>query len=301
MRWRVFAGGKIIPTLVIFVCSGVALKAVFWLTAGDDAVDDDAADQSSTSWHRAELFPMAPDYVNAYRPPWLDRWGTDADWNALGVSDEARAAARAAATAASSLTCQDMLWSGSRYRVPPKTDAAAHAAGVAAAWVQFEADASRRTTRYCVAQCGSDRCCPSGMVNEDAFEQIYGSRERTLASSRGNGGDGTNNITLVTQGSPDRVETFLKVLTAWEGPAVAMFLVYNQSKDDYEQAAKDRASVEGLVTAIRDRSNVQILLYTVTLRPGMDHYGSRFVVSREARGDEPGDAVIDAESSKLTL
>ena len=80
-----------------------------------------------------------------------------------------------------------------------------------------------------------------------------------------------------------------------------MFLVYNQTKDDYEQAAKDRASVEALAAAIRDRSNVQILLYTVTLRPGMDHYGSRFVVSREARGDEPGDAVIDAESSKLTL
>ena len=195
MRWRVFAGGKKIPTVVIFACTVIALKAVFWLTPGDDAVDDDAADESSTSWHRAEPFPMSREFANAYDPPYMKRFGADTDWNALDVSDEARAAARAAAAAASSLTCQDMQWSGSRYRVPPKTDAAAHAAAVAAAWVQFEADPSRLTTRYCVAQCGSDRCCPSGMVSEDAFEQIYGSREYTRAWSRGSVGDGTNDIT----------------------------------------------------------------------------------------------------------
>jgi hypothetical protein len=257
--------------------------------------NDDGGD-----WHRAELFPLAQEYKNVFQPPWALQWSADANWDTFNVSKDALSAAKAAAKAASVLPCKEMADGRQRHYTSVVGGGVAHAAAVAAAWVEYEANTLARKTRYCVAQCGYDRCCPSGMVEEDVFEQILGSRASTRASSSSGSAadgrsDGTNDVTLVTQGSADRVATFTKVLAAWEGPVVALFLIYNQTAEDHAQARKDRASVEALAALVQRRANVQILVYTVKLKPGMDYYGSRFVAARKALGDEK------AESSKLTL
>ncbi|EDQ92148.1 uncharacterized protein MONBRDRAFT_23011 [Monosiga brevicollis MX1] len=139
-------------------------------------------------------------------------------------------------------------------------------------WQKFAAsyDTLLRDVKYCVAQCGQNRCCPDDQgfrygADNDWFvvakDDLAG-----MADDRG-----YDDITLVTQATFDRLDVFGMLANAWPGPKVAVFAVF-----DFDEAshAKAQVQIEAIIRTARDWTNVKILVYPVTTKD--DYYTDRY-------------------------
>eukprot|EP00035_Acanthoeca_spectabilis_P024971 m.456214 g.456214 ORF g.456214 m.456214 type:complete len:595 (-) comp21016_c0_seq1:3017-4801(-) len=215
---------------------------------------------------KAEDYPLSKEFKNVYSPKWINTS------DSRSIEDLTKL----------SVTPCDELVQAEFQALDAPTRArlgAVHAAEVTRAWNEFAKIEPREDRRYCVAQCGPNKCCPSGMVGPSAFETIAGQQPSREAAAK-NGGD---DVTLVTQGSVDRLNTFRRILAAWNGPIVALFVIYNQTDADWQEAADARGRLVEFGSTLDTRRNVQILLYSVTLAPKMDYYGQHFNSTRLSR------------------
>eukprot|EP00038_Savillea_parva_P030703 m.79552 g.79552 ORF g.79552 m.79552 type:complete len:607 (-) comp9300_c0_seq1:866-2686(-) len=260
--------GKI-PLILMALALVILVRGVFigrLFTHGVDSADDGeftaAVEVPKGRWRLADKFPYSKTYQDMY-PPWLRRHN-----ESLLDSTDGSELAPVASNCSKLINVDFVRLDEQKGRLYGSV----HADELQKAWYKFAHEERRKKRRYCVAQCGRDKCCPSGMVGPEAFEVLYGHQ----ASTDDQAEHGNKDVTLVTQGSIDRIATFKRVLAAWDGPTVALFVIYNQTSEDHAEAQDHRNSLLKLLPLLKKRNNVLLLLYTVTLAPKMDYYGAQF-------------------------
>ena len=67
--------------------------------------------------------------------------------------------------------------------------------------------------------------------------------------------DGMSDVTLLTQGSFDRVDVFGMIGAAWKGPKVAVFAIYDVEESDHAEAKRQ---VEDITAAAQSWTNVKV-------------------------------------------
>lgn len=67
--------------------------------------------------------------------------------------------------------------------------------------------------------------------------------------------DGMSDVTLLTQGTFDRIDVFGMIGSAWRGPKVAVFAIYDAEESDHAEALKQ---IEEITTAAATWSNVKV-------------------------------------------
>ena len=119
--------------------------------------------------------------------------------------------------------------------------------------------------RYCIWQCGPDKCCKrGGSVTIDRFPVV----RNTLVNKDGDGDDGSD-ATLVTQGTANRILAFGNISEVWPGPKVVIFAIYNHTAERAEQAASERNAV---VAASAAWNNTKTMIFMIEHHPNMDTY-----------------------------
>ena len=174
-----------------------------------------------------------------------------------------------------------------------KADGEAHATALRQAW-RLHVAAARKTTRtYCLARCplpGSN--FSSHFLNRQLKKQLVPSprtwlpaeglvccqgAEKTLSDfgilSEGLDvhDDGVSDVTLVTQGSSNRIHALNSTLLRWPGPVVAVFSVFNNSAET-RGAAPGQLRELAAATAewARGRKNVRIIVVVLQRPVGQD-------------------------------
>jgi hypothetical protein len=111
---------------------------------------------------------------------------------------------------------------------------------------------------YCLWQCDDNVCCPHGYRTADHFQIIHDDLLPYDAD------DGGSEITLVTQGTVNRIPMFEAQATRWPGPKVVVFAIYNHTFESHQQAALDLAKIQHACTKW---VNSRVLVFTITHIP----------------------------------
>jgi hypothetical protein len=122
--------------------------------------------------------------------------------------------------------------------------------------------AKAKPLRYCIWQCGPDKCCKRGSVTIDRFPVV----RNTLVNKDGDDG---SDATLVTQGTANRIHAFGNISEVWPGPKVVLFAIYNHTAERAEQATFERNAV---VAASAAWNNTKTMIFMIEHHPNMDTY-----------------------------
>ena len=140
-------------------------------------------------------------------------------------------------------------------------------------WAKFVASRGignpPRDVKYCLWQCEDDECCPGGYRTADHFQVILDNMQQFDAD------DGVSDITLVTQGTANRIEMFNAQAERWPGPKVIVFAVYNHTSEMHATASSELAQIR---EASRSWTNVRVLSFIIThIGPAQDAYSQKMV------------------------
>ena len=138
-----------------------------------------------------------------------------------------------------------------------------------------------RARRYCVALCKPEMsnltesvCCSGASLKLSDFVRVTPESAEVTVLAR-EAAANPDEISLVTQGSPDRLHVLAEVTAAWQGPMVVVLAVYNNT-DDPGDIAKANHQLESIVAAAAtQRPNVQMFVYTVRYAPRADWFATR--------------------------
>lgn len=142
---------------------------------------------------------------------------------------------------------------------------------MSAAWQEYHVQRNKgvHKQKYCIAQCGLDKCCePRGWRTGTSWMRTI---KDDLAPPRKD--NGFSDITLVTQGSFDRLDIFSMIADAWPGPKVALFAIYNHTDAHHQSAERQLFDIS---EAAEDWHNVKVLAYVVEWN--RDYYSKRMTV-----------------------
>eukprot|EP00730_Choanoeca_flexa_P017021 TRINITY_DN8141_c0_g1_i3.p1 TRINITY_DN8141_c0_g1~~TRINITY_DN8141_c0_g1_i3.p1 ORF type:complete len:475 (+),score=128.50 TRINITY_DN8141_c0_g1_i3:206-1630(+) len=110
---------------------------------------------------------------------------------------------------------------------------------------------------YCLAQCAPNECCrhKKYKMNQAAKKWYH-----TLVDNRSPVSEDDYDVTLVTFGSFNRINTFNLIHDAWPGPKVAVFSVYNYSSELRHMA---ELQIRLLTEAVQQWSNIKVIVVMV--------------------------------------
>eukprot|EP00730_Choanoeca_flexa_P015015 TRINITY_DN6775_c0_g1_i1.p1 TRINITY_DN6775_c0_g1~~TRINITY_DN6775_c0_g1_i1.p1 ORF type:complete len:552 (+),score=108.42 TRINITY_DN6775_c0_g1_i1:169-1824(+) len=121
-------------------------------------------------------------------------------------------------------------------------------------------------TRYCIAQAGENQCGQYRWGSDDDWYIVAKDDLPPLSND-----DGMGDITLISQGSFDRVDVFGMIGAAWSGPKVAVFAIYDVDDSDHAEALKQ---IDEIANAAKGWTNVKVIIYPVKVRS--DYYTDRY-------------------------
>lgn len=122
--------------------------------------------------------------------------------------------------------------------------------------------ASSPSAAYCMWQCGENQCCSGGERTIDHFTVV----SNTLKPPGRGGFDG---VTLVTQGTIDRIDIFEEQVRRWIGPKVVVFAVFNHTPAATAAAA---VSIAQLYSISKTWDNTLVRVAVLEHYPGVDAY-----------------------------
>ena len=82
--------------------------------------------------------------------------------------------------------------------------------------------------------------------------------------------DGVSDVTLVTQGSTNRIAALNSQLEVWPGPVVAVFAIYNNSAETRASAPGELKSLKDAANTWKSRTNVRIMVMFLERAVGDD-------------------------------
>jgi hypothetical protein len=117
--------------------------------------------------------------------------------------------------------------------------------------------------KYCLRQCGTNKCCDGATVTYDAFEVVQDNRANVSGMER--------DVTLITQGTAERMSKVWELSERWVGPKVIVLVVFNHSNrsSDWIAAAKE---VRAIQMAAKEWPNTVTLLKVITHGETRDNY-----------------------------
>eukprot|EP00039_Didymoeca_costata_P030938 m.32282 g.32282 ORF g.32282 m.32282 type:complete len:521 (+) comp8394_c0_seq2:357-1919(+) len=113
----------------------------------------------------------------------------------------------------------------------------------------------RLKREYCLWQCGVMSCCQGGFRNEEHFLLV---RDTTSIRKE----DVLNTVTLVTQGTIDRIPMFTRQAANWPGPKVVVFGIYNHTPSAWRQSS---IQLEELRRASSSWRNTRVMVQCIYL------------------------------------
>lgn len=163
-----------------------------------------------------------------------------------------------------------------------------HAADLRKAWLKFKEEDQQtiKTHTYCIARCAGREVSKSNagkqlVKAQMAWLPVEGlhcceGATRTAADaivlSEGKAveDDGTSDITLVTQGTSNRIDAVTDQLDHWPGPVVAVFSIANYTNDLAEVANSELRDIE-VACKKWHRPNLRVLVLTLDFPEGVDY------------------------------
>lgn len=136
-----------------------------------------------------------------------------------------------------------------------------------AGWPGFMAAERAMARKYCLWQCGENQCCDAGARTFDAGFIVIADSTKQGRFPGGAVDDGGSEVTLVTQGTADRVKMFDAQAARWPGPKVVLFGVYNHTPTSARRAAAELAMIR---VASRRWVNTRVIALLITYRPGAE-------------------------------
>ena len=135
--------------------------------------------------------------------------------------------------------------------------------------------------RYCVALCNPEMsnltesvCCVGASLKLSDFVRVTPASAEITALAR-EAAANPDEISLVTQGSPDRLGVLAEVTAAWQGPMVVVLAVYNNTNAPGDIAKANHQFKSIVTAAATQRPNVQMFVYTVRYAPRSDWFAAR--------------------------
>lgn len=135
-----------------------------------------------------------------------------------------------------------------------------HAAALDVAWHALQAG-GRDMMAYCLSRCSLHKCCPHGLLRGALWLDVVKDDLRSKP----------NDVTLITQGTVDRVENVHLINHTWSGPKVVVFAIYNISEQTARAANAQRAAI---VRAAAVWVNIKVLI--CILRQRTDFFTEHF-------------------------
>ena len=169
-----------------------------------------------------------------------------------------------------------------------KTEGLRHAEDLRKAYRAFKANEHkhRRSQTYCIARCAgrevTKRTAGKQLVQsyksfmpEEGLHCCKGATRTAadaivLSDGKENDDDGTSDITLVTQGTSNRIGAVTEQLGHWAGPVVAVFSINNYTAELANDANAQFRDIEEAVKKWH-RPNLRVLVLTLDFPTGVDY------------------------------
>eukprot|EP00045_Choanoeca_perplexa_P016333 m.219201 g.219201 ORF g.219201 m.219201 type:complete len:478 (+) comp17228_c0_seq3:79-1512(+) len=135
------------------------------------------------------------------------------------------------------------------------------------------------TQQYCLAQCQPNLCCRHKLYVMDKPQRKW---YRVLVDNRQPVSEDDYDVTLVSFGSFNRINTFNLIHDAWPGPKVAVFTIYNYTETLNHVADRE---YKALLAAAQQWRNVKVIVVLVLY--DRDYYTRHFKVEDKTRHTQP--------------